>query len=179
LIRGGDGNDSLSGGAGDDTLEGEAGTGDQVTLRGAFSQYEIAHNRLTTQFTLRDSEPTRDGTDLIVGVERFAFSNLTVSADELISLVNAAPIASHAAVRLAEDTMTVGQLPVAVDAEDDSFAYSKSSNPSSGSLTIFSSGAFFLQPCYRLQRHRQLHIHCDRQPWRRQHLYRKPHRRPG
>src|SRR5437870_2213504 len=64
--------DGFFGGDGDDTIEGGAGN-DTAILRGNFSDYTITYDSASETLTLTDRYGGRDGTDVIHGVENFAF----------------------------------------------------------------------------------------------------------
>src|SRR5439155_1607005 len=69
-----DGDDTLFGGGGDDRLDGGSGM-DTAILRGNFADYAISYDSVSHQYTLVDQAPERDGTDIVHGVENFAFAD--------------------------------------------------------------------------------------------------------
>ncbi len=99
-LRGEDGNDTLVGGAGDDTLQGGAGDdliiasdgvddvrggvgADSLQLAGSYAEYEIEKTG-NGRFTITDTVAGRDGVSVTRSIESFAFSDVTLSADELL-----------------------------------------------------------------------------------------------
>src|SRR5437762_6400085 len=74
VLDGGDGDDTLFGGGGDDRLDGGSGM-DTAILRGNFADYAISYDSVSHQYTLVDQAPERDGTDIVHGVENFAFAD--------------------------------------------------------------------------------------------------------
>ncbi len=64
---------------------GTAGTGDKVVLQGKFSEYLVAAVSWNgiTGYIIKDTVAGRDGTDLVIGVDQFAFTDRTVDAAHL------------------------------------------------------------------------------------------------
>lgn len=96
---------------------GVTGTADTVTFTGARSQYNVDVFNFTTAnqgvikaYKITDTVVGRNGSDIIVGVENFKFSNGTYTET---SLLNTAPIITSngggatATVNIAENTTTV------------------------------------------------------------------------
>ena len=81
-ITGTTGSDTLSGGAGDDKIDGGAGT-DTFTLSGARSEYSITKN-FDGQFVITDLVAGRDGTDIVINMENFQFSDGTIAANAIV-----------------------------------------------------------------------------------------------
>src|SRR5437667_2546037 len=48
---------------------------DTAILRGNFADYAISYDSVSHQYTLVDQAPERDGTDIVHGVENFAFAD--------------------------------------------------------------------------------------------------------
>ncbi|MBI5275371.1 MAG: M10 family metallopeptidase C-terminal domain-containing protein [Burkholderiales bacterium] len=86
-IQGGTGNDTLTGGAGNDYMNGEAGT-DLVVLGADYSTYTITRNQQNGAWTLVSAST---GTDTVLGVESFQFTDGTRSADQLLPSDTTAP----------------------------------------------------------------------------------------
>jgi hypothetical protein len=88
------GNDSLFGGAGDDTLLGQVGDDfidggadyDRVWFGGPFADFAISFSGTTGFFEYIGANPSFAGTDTIVNVERFGFSDSNYSVGELIDM---------------------------------------------------------------------------------------------
>ncbi len=93
ILYGGAGNDSLDGGAGDDYLAGSGGNdslqggdgSDLALYLGKRADYTVSYNGNTAVFTLVDKTAGRDGTDTVVGVESFQFSDGVVTAQQLMA----------------------------------------------------------------------------------------------
>ncbi|WP_081851143.1 M10 family metallopeptidase [Bradyrhizobium sp. URHD0069] len=84
-FNGGGGNDTLTGGAGNDTIVGGSGT-DVAVFSGAYTSYLIAYNSATQALTVTDQRSgSPDGTDTVVGVENFRFSDGTFAGSTFIS----------------------------------------------------------------------------------------------
>jgi Ca2+-binding RTX toxin-like protein len=111
VIVGGSGTDTLTGGGGDDTLTGGAGQ-DLVVLAGVRADYAFAAQAQAGSYRVTDSVGGRDGTDLLIGVERVRFSDGTTA---LLSDL-AAPAAPAATLSAKSSDAQV--LP---SAEDDAF----------------------------------------------------------
>jgi Ca2+-binding RTX toxin-like protein len=84
VLNGGDGDDVLIGGDGDDTIEGGAGGNDTAVYRGNLSEYTVTYDSASQTITLADQYAGRDGTDVVHGVEMFAFADGMHSLDELL-----------------------------------------------------------------------------------------------
>jgi Ca2+-binding RTX toxin-like protein len=78
LLNGGAGNDTLRGGAGNDSVEGGAGV-DTARFTGAKADYDISINA-SGVVTVSDKTANRDGVDMLTGVEKLQFSDVTVDA---------------------------------------------------------------------------------------------------
>ena len=97
-LEGGAGNDNLDGGAGNDTLVGGAGNDslvggdgdDTAVFSGSFSSYAISYNAANVTYTFTGSAT---GTDVVMGVEWFQFSDLLRPASQLLSADTIAPTA--------------------------------------------------------------------------------------
>jgi Ca2+-binding RTX toxin-like protein len=92
FLQGGWGPDTLVGGPGDDTLYGTTRDnpafpgGDVAVFSGSYSEYEISYNESSGSFTVHDLVPSRDGTDVVVGVASFQFSDQARAADSVLSV---------------------------------------------------------------------------------------------
>lgn len=73
-ISGGKGDDRLTGGGGDDFLDGGDGS-DTAGFTGNWSDYRITVNASNGRYTIVDGRTSRDGTDTLVSIERFAFAD--------------------------------------------------------------------------------------------------------
>src|SRR5437667_25654 len=62
---------------------------DTAILRGNFADYAISYDSVSHQYTLVDQAPERDGTDIVHGVENFAFAD---GMKKIGQLVNTAPV---------------------------------------------------------------------------------------
>lgn len=71
-LNGGGGDDTLQGGSGDDSLDGGDGV-DTAAFTGAFADYTVLIE--ATGIRITDTVANRDGTDQLVNVERFLFSD--------------------------------------------------------------------------------------------------------
>lgn len=77
LLSGGDGNDLLEGNGGDDRLYGGKGE-DTAVYRGDLADYDLSFDPDERQFRLTDRVSGRDGSDLLSGIEKLRFGDLTV-----------------------------------------------------------------------------------------------------
>jgi hypothetical protein len=78
-IFGGSGSDTLIGGLGDDTINGGTGV-DIVVFQGRRSEYQLV-SRPNTGHVISDSTTSRDGTDVLIEVERVRFSDGIIALD--------------------------------------------------------------------------------------------------
>ncbi|MBI5275655.1 MAG: hypothetical protein HY854_04280 [Burkholderiales bacterium] len=76
-LNGGAGNDTLRGGAGDDVLSGDAGI-DKAVFQGAMSQYDFG---VDPSGLMTYSNILGEGFDVIMGVERLVFSDVSLAID--------------------------------------------------------------------------------------------------
>ena len=136
---------SLTGGAGNDTLDGGAGA-DTAVFSGPFADYIVSYNSVLASFTLQDKVNGRDGTDSVVAVESFKFSDGTRTAASLIPPPNIAPTSSNGVASTLEDTPLNGTLPSATDADGDLISYAKRADPAHGTLTVNANGSFSYNP---------------------------------
>ena len=159
ILIGGAGNDSLTGGAGDDIVIGDGvpfdgfigsqincslgntgganGTADTVIFSGARAQYNVSLTQynlpiigIVKVFKITDTITGRDGSDFVVGVENFKFSDATYTQTTIFTpAVNAAPVISSngagasAAISIAENTAAV-TIVTATDADSTTLTYS-------------------------------------------------------
>ncbi|MEZ5841016.1 MAG: cadherin domain-containing protein [Hyphomicrobiales bacterium] len=86
-LYGDDGDDSLTGGSGDDIIDGGTGT-DTVRFTGARADYVITYDSATGTYTIADTVAGRDGTDTVVNVENFQFSDGTLSAAAVLNSID-------------------------------------------------------------------------------------------
>jgi serralysin len=124
-INGGGGADTLEGGAGNDVLNGEAGI-DVAVFGAALSSFTITRNIATGAWTLVSAAT---GTDTVIGVETFQFSDGSRSADQLAPADNTAPT-------LSTSTPADGATSVAVGANL-VFNFSETVKAGTGNITIF------------------------------------------
>ncbi len=97
LMKGWGGNDSIVGSANDeviygnqddDTIDGGAGN-DTAAYAGALDDFDIRYDAATKTFTVTDlnvADGVDEGTDLVTGVEGFAFDGVRYSSDEIAAL---------------------------------------------------------------------------------------------
>ena len=145
-LLGGDGDDRLLGGAGNDTLLGGAGS-DVAVFVGAWADYTVGYNAATATFTITDKDTlsSRDGVDVLSGIERFEFADQTLSASEMLP-GNKAPVGADLVASTAEDTRLWTYLPEASDRDGDTLVYSRASAPAFGTVTVDALGSFLYQP---------------------------------
>jgi len=72
-VDGGSGNDTLIASQGSDTYDGGAGGGDELHFDGSAFDYDITQQG--SSFTIIDSFPNRDGTNIAENIEQFIFSD--------------------------------------------------------------------------------------------------------
>ncbi|HSW07168.1 calcium-binding protein [Aquabacterium sp.] len=96
-LYGGKGNDSLTGGAGNDALNGYMGVNTAV-FSGAFGDYIVSFDTLTSTYTITDKVAGRDGTDYAQAVNSLSFSDITL------------PIATSAGGKVLTGTDSADQL---------------------------------------------------------------------
>jgi hypothetical protein len=92
VLSGGSGNDTISGEAGNDRIDGGGGA-DVVLFSGSSSDYTVTFNAATGRYAVGDHNRSRDGTDVVSGVETFQFSDGSKSASQLAI---AAPVGGDA-----------------------------------------------------------------------------------
>ncbi|RZN08687.1 protease [Bradyrhizobium genosp. SA-3] len=82
-LNGGSGNDTITGGSGNDTIIGGADV-DTAVYSGNEANYNIAYNSSTQTFTITDLRSgSPDGTDTVLGVEYFQFTDGSVASSML------------------------------------------------------------------------------------------------
>jgi Ca2+-binding RTX toxin-like protein len=86
VLYGEDGNDTLSGGLGNDLLYGGNGT-DTAVFAGNLADYTVTYYAGTGSYVVTDTVGGRDGTDRVVGVENFVFSDGTRAASQLLLVI--------------------------------------------------------------------------------------------
>ena len=116
VIAGGSGDDRLDGGAGDDRLDGGDGT-DTAAYSGAFADYNVTLGAGSATVT------GADGADLLTGVERLVFADLSIFSDG----TNNAPIVTGSVtLSMTEDgALSIGAatlLANAIDVDGDTLA---------------------------------------------------------
>ncbi len=89
IMTGGSGANQLSGGAGNDSLNGGAGS-DTALFSGARSNYTVALLADGT-VSVSDQREGADGTDTLLSIESFQFTDGLVSRDELLAGVTPTP----------------------------------------------------------------------------------------
>ncbi len=114
-LAGGAGNDSLTGGTGNDNIDGGSGD-DTAVFSGAFASYTFSNNTSTGAITVVNSVT---GTDIVVNVEVFQFSDVTKATSALFStdttaptLASASPADNATAVATASNLVLVFSEPV-------------------------------------------------------------------
>ncbi|MEA3469891.1 MAG: tandem-95 repeat protein, partial [Thermodesulfobacteriota bacterium] len=80
-------NDTISGGAGDDYLDGNTGT-DTVVLSGNEADYTIVKNDDNSYTVQDDRTENQDGTDTIINVEKFSFTDGIQNVEDLTLSAN-------------------------------------------------------------------------------------------
>ncbi len=98
------GNDTLDGGSGDDQLDGGDGS-DTAVFSGSFASYSVAYSGITYAFTLSNAST---GTDTVVGVESFQFSDQVISASTLQSMPSDTT-APTIALSTSDASLTIGE----------------------------------------------------------------------
>ncbi|HMW16620.1 MAG TPA: M10 family metallopeptidase C-terminal domain-containing protein [Accumulibacter sp.] len=106
IINGGGGNDLLLAGVGNDQFDGGDGQ-DTVQFSGAFVDYTYTY-AANTGFTFFGNAT---GTDIIKGVEWFAFSDVTKSASQLSTAVSPTSLVSISAASAAQNEGNSGSTP--------------------------------------------------------------------
>jgi Ca2+-binding RTX toxin-like protein len=87
-ITGDGGNNVITGGGGNDTISGGGGN-DTVVYAGRFGDYAVSYDSVHNTFTIADKISGRDGVDKVTAVEFFQFSDRTLSAEQLSTLLPA------------------------------------------------------------------------------------------
>jgi Ca2+-binding RTX toxin-like protein len=83
IMLGTSGDDVFLASSGDDRIWGGAGGTDRLTLTGALSDYTI---RGDGSFTLTDLRDNGDGVDFVRAIDIFQFSDVSISASNLLAL---------------------------------------------------------------------------------------------
>jgi Ca2+-binding RTX toxin-like protein len=78
----------LAGMAGNDSISGGGGTSDTVGFSGKLADYTVTYDSNTGIYTLVDKTANRDGTDQIVNVQNFKFSDVSVTGTQLLAATN-------------------------------------------------------------------------------------------
>ncbi|MEM9427952.1 MAG: hypothetical protein AAGA32_00440 [Pseudomonadota bacterium] len=84
------GEDTLSGGAGDDDVDGGEDT-DRAVWSGDISDFEISHDGVSDEFTIRDlnaGDGLDEGTDTVREVEEFEFNGVLYTYAEMVARAN-------------------------------------------------------------------------------------------
>ncbi|WP_395687726.1 Ig-like domain-containing protein [Caenimonas koreensis] len=132
-LQGGGGNDTLAGGEGDDTLTGGAGSdsinggggNDTAVFTGTYASYSISVNGATGAFQIVDAS----GTDTVVAVELFQFSDQLRAAGQLLNSDTTAPTLATASPADNATNVSVGTNLV--------LTFSEQVQAGSGSIQIF------------------------------------------
>jgi len=122
-LLGNEGDDWLKGGAGNDRLVGDNGNPfgepladtDTAAFSGRFRNYSITHNADGT-LTVTD-KAGKDGTDILVNIEKLQFSDRTILVDDGLSFKGQAPTSAVPADPVKRDSLT-GFQTAASGAED-------------------------------------------------------------
>ena len=86
-LDGGAGNDTLTGSAGNDTLIG-GDSEETAVFAGTFASYSISYDPANIRYTISGAST---GTDIIFGVELFKFSDILLTAAQMLSTDQVAP----------------------------------------------------------------------------------------
>jgi Ca2+-binding RTX toxin-like protein len=149
-LYGGAGNDTLEGGAGNDYIDGGSGT-DTAIYSGNRSDYTVTENANGTYTVVDNRIGSPDGTDTVVGVENFRFSDGDILVGDLvakdISTVSDTDNSSNSIAENAGAGSTVGVTAFADDANtSDSVTYSVNDDrftvDGNGVVTVASGASF-------------------------------------
>ena len=105
----------------------------------------LAVNAATGTFTYTPNANVTGADSFTFQVDDGQTTSNTATVSITISAINDPPVAQNAAITISEDTATSGQLQ-AQDPEGASLTYAVVANPTRGSLTISTSGAFTYTP---------------------------------
>jgi len=83
VVSGGSGDDVLTGGAGNDRIWGGGGGNDRAMFSGKFSDYRITDNE-NGSYTVIDTRPNGDGTDVVRGISSFRFADKYVATSDIL-----------------------------------------------------------------------------------------------
>ena len=144
-VEGTAGNDTLTGGAGDDTLLGSGGT-DTAVYTGRRADYLITGEG--QNYRLIDQRPgTGDGNDLAIGIERYQFADGLVLAANLVTPVNANPVALADNARTVVDTpVTLAVLANDTDTDADFLTVTSAGDPAHGGTLVNGDGTITYTP---------------------------------
>ncbi|WP_460086126.1 beta strand repeat-containing protein, partial [Roseibium sp. LAB1] len=149
-LYGGAGNDTLEGGAGNDYIDGGSGT-DTVIYSGNRSDYTVTENANGSYTVVDNRAGSPDGTDTVVGVENFRFTDGDILAGDLvakdISTISDTDSSSNSIAENAGAGSTVGVTAFADDANtSDSVTYTVDDNrftvDENGVVTVASGASF-------------------------------------
>ncbi|WP_428651131.1 beta strand repeat-containing protein, partial [Roseibium sp.] len=141
--------DTLTGGAGDDSLDGGAGN-DTAIYTGTFAEYDIVQNQ-DGSYTITDLRAgSPDGTDTVLNVETFRFSDGDVLADQLVGGSVGSVTDTNSATNTIHETdgagTQVGITALATDPNGDAVSYTLSDDrfeiDADGNVTV-ADHAFF------------------------------------
>src|SRR5690349_6907505 len=112
------GDDTITAGAGNDMVNGGKGL-DTAVFTGAFADYDILRHGNNGNIIVTDSVSGRDGTDKLVQVEQFAFSDVTINAKtgELVSVADGNVVVIHDDGTFDSFTSVQAAIAAAVDGE--------------------------------------------------------------
>lgn len=137
-LSGADGNDYLVGGAGYDYLDGGAGV-DTARYYGSIFEYDF-YKFSDGSIGISDHVQARDGADLLVGMEKIQFADVTIDLTQ-----NNAPIAKDDTAALGEDSGSTSGNVVSNDFDWEGNALSATPgtfNGTYGTLTLNSNGSY-------------------------------------
>jgi Ca2+-binding RTX toxin-like protein len=123
------GDDYIVGGSGNDTIDGGLGN-DTVKFSGKITDYDISFGKRTKAFTVKDlREGLSDGTDVVLNVEKFVFSDYTYTASNLVNIEPTLKLKFGALASTNSAGTVVGTLKGADLNKGDKLTYSLVNNP--------------------------------------------------
>src|SRR6476620_7347438 len=113
------GDDTVTAGLGNDMVNGGRGL-DTAVFTGAFADYDILRHGNNGNIIVTDSVAGRDGTDKLVQVEQFAFSDVTINAKtgEVVAVADGNVVVIHDDGTFDSFTSIQAAVTAAVDGEN-------------------------------------------------------------